>query len=332
MIDLSGLWGDVESRKALAATVREAAENTGFFYISNHGIPEEVTEAALRQTKVFFAQEEDKKRAVSTAKSRWFNGWVEKHGTHASPSETRDHREGFGWRYDPRYDPDPKDPGAVPEAIRPWIRGEEFVWDGTGHLPGFKRDVLAYWQGCLGLARRLIRVFALALDLPETYFDSIVTYPGADGVLNYYPGNEEGASAPIDVGLGAHTDLQCFTLLWQDSVGGLQVLSKGGEWIKVPPVRGTFVVNIGDFLMRLSNDRFKSTVHRVFNHAPVDRYSMPIFFGFNFNEKCSVLPSCTSEDNPPKYEPITCGEWCQLRFEQGSRKRWQDEAANRLKP
>lgn len=308
VIDLSGLWGDLESRKALAATVREAAENTGFFYISNHGIPEEVTDAALRQTKVFFAQEEDKKRAVSTAKSRWFNGWVEKHGTHASPSETRDHREGFGWRYDPRYDPDPKDPGAVPEAIRPWIRGEEFVWDGTGHLPDFKRDVLAYWQGCLGLARRLIRVFALALDLPETYFDSIVTYPGADGVLNYYPGNEEGASAPIDVGLGAHTDLQCFTLLWQDSVGGLQVLSKEGEWIKVPPVRGTFVVNIGDFLMRLSNDRFKSTVHRVFNHAPVDRYSMPIFFGFNFNEKCSVLPSCTSEGNPPKYEPITCGE------------------------
>lgn len=116
------------------------------------------------------------------------------------------------------------------------------------------------------------------------------------------------------------------------------MLTKEGQWIRVPPIPDTFVVNIGDFLARLSNDRFRSTVHRVYNHAPVDRYSMPFFFGFNFNEKCGVLPTCTSESNPPKYEPITCGEvgrthqycsrclrltlfsqWCQLRFEKGSR-------------
>jgi isopenicillin N synthase-like dioxygenase len=132
----------------------------------------------------------------------------------------------------------------------------------------------------------------------------------SDAVFNYYPANPappSSASTP-DVGLGSHTDLQCFTLLWQDSVGGLQVLTKEGEWIKVPPRPGTFVCNIGDFLMRLSNDRFKSTVHRVFNHAEVDRYSMPFFFGFNFDEKCGVLPSCSSAENPPKYEPISCGE------------------------
>lgn len=91
-------------------------------------------------------------------------------------------------------------------------------------------------------------------------------------------------------------------------MGGLQVLTKEGQWIRVPPIADTFVVNIGDFLARLSNDRFRSTVHRVYNHAPVDRYSMPFFFGFNFNEKCGVLPTCTSESNPPKYDPITCGE------------------------
>lgn len=160
----------------------------------------------------------------------------------------------------------------------------------------------------------MIRLFALALDLPETYFDDIVTFPGADGVFNYYPANEAPADATIDVGLGAHTDLQSFTLLLQDSVGGLQVLTNEGQWVKVPPIDDSFVVNIGDFLMRLSNDRFKSTVHRVFNRALVDRYSMPFFFGFNFNEKCGVLPSCTSENNPPKYKPITCGEVGVLEF------------------
>lgn len=121
---------------------------------------------------------------------------------------------------------------------------------------------------------------------------------------------EADMAKPVEVGLGSHTDLQCFTLLWQDMTGGLQVLNNEGQWIKATPVKDTFVVNIGDFLQRLSNDKFKSTVHRVFNRAPVDRISMPFFFGFNFNETCGVLPTCTDEDNPPKYEPISCGEVC----------------------
>ncbi|KAJ9148926.1 2OG-Fe(II) oxygenase superfamily protein [Pleurostoma richardsiae] len=315
VIDLSGIYGDLDARKALAQTVRSAAENMGFFYIKNHGIPEEAIAAAFEQAQAFFAQPEDKKRLVSKSKSKFFNGWSEKWSGHVSPTESRDYREGFSWRYAPQYDPDPKDLDAVPEAIKPWIRGEEFVWEGTSHMPTFKKDILAYWQECLKLARRLIKIFALALDLPEDYFDNVVTYPGSDGVLNYYPANTKPADASIDVGLGAHTDLQSFTLLWQDSVGGLQVLQKDGQWVKVPPVPGTFVVNLGDFLQRLTNDRFKSTVHRVYNYAPVERYSMPFFFGFNFNEKCGVLPSCTDDKNPPKYEPISCGEWCQLRFE-----------------
>ena len=123
---------------------------------------------------------------------------------------------------------------------------------------------------------------------------------------------DEVASANDDVGLGSHTDLQCFTLLWQDSVGGLQVLTKSGQWVNAPPIPGTFVVNIGDFFMRLTNDRFKSTVHRVYNKTTSGRYSMPFFFGFNPNETCSVLPNCVGPDNPAKYEPISCGEVCIL--------------------
>lgn len=312
IIDLSPLYGDLAARKSLAATVRHAAENTGFFYITNHGIPRATIDAAHGQAKAFFAQPPAAKSAAAMANSRFFNGWTAIHGSNISPTESRDYREGFMWSYDPAYDPEPgKAQREIPEDVRPFLKGEEFVWDATNHLPGFKADVLAYWRECLTLARRLIRVFALALELPETYFDDIVTYPGADGVFNFYPAASESAAdetAAIDVGLGAHTDLQSFTLLWQDAVGGLQVLTKEGQWVKVPPVQDSFVVNIGDFLMRLSNDRFKSTVHRVFNRAPVDRYSMPFFFGFNFNEKCGVLPTCVSESNPAKYEPITCGE------------------------
>jgi len=80
------------------------------------------------------------------------------------------------------------------------------------------------------------------------------------------------------------------------------------------PIEGTFVVNIGDFMMRLCNDQYKSTVHRVYNRSTAERVSMPFFFGLNFNCVEGVVPSCTSLDNPAKYEPISCGDWCQLRF------------------
>lgn len=126
IIDLYSINGDLAARKALAATIRDAAENTGFFYIKNHGIPSNVINAALAQAKGFFAQPVDKKQAVSTSMSAFFNGWTETRGTNISPTESRDLRESFAWRYDPVYDPEPK--GHVPEEIKPWIRGEEFVW------------------------------------------------------------------------------------------------------------------------------------------------------------------------------------------------------------
>ncbi|KKY20787.1 putative 2og-fe oxygenase superfamily protein [Phaeomoniella chlamydospora] len=285
VIDIAGIYGDFEARKELAKCIKHAAETTGFFYIKNHGIDDKVIQSALDQAKIFFHQPDSEKEKVSKNKSKYFNGWSQRRSGHISPTESLDYREGFGWRYAPQYDPDPKDPGAVPEEVRPYIRGEEFVWEGTTHLPGFQRDCIKYWQECLKLARRLVKIFALCLDLPEDYFDKVTSYPGSDGVFNYYPKMTEAeVAASEDVGLGSHTDLQCFTLLWQDMIGGLQVLNKDGQWIKATPIEGTIVVNIGDYLMRLSNDRFKSTVHRVYNRSTVDRYSMPFFFGFNFNE------------------------------------------------
>lgn len=318
VIDLSGIYGDFEARKELAKEIKFAAENTGFFYIKNHGIDQEIIDGALNSSKTFFKQPDEKKELVSKSKGQYFNGFSGKNTAMASPTEGLDYRESFSWRYEPQYDPDPKDLHAVPAEVKPYIRGEQYVWDGTEHLPGFKEGCIAYWQECLKLARRLVKIFALCLDLPEDYFDKLTTYPGSDGVFNYYPAmTPEQAAQSEDIGLGSHTDLQCFTLLWQDMMGGLQVLSKDGQWMKATPIKDTIVVNVGDYLMRLSNDRFKSTVHRVFNRSTVDRYSMPFFFGFNFNEKCGVLPSCTDEDNPPKYESISCGDWCQLRFQQG---------------
>ncbi|KAI0405307.1 hypothetical protein F4802DRAFT_597436 [Xylaria palmicola] len=317
VIDLGPMFSnDLADRKRVSSAIRAAAVNTGFFYIKNHGIPSQAIARCKEQVLQFMRQPQEMKDLVkSHTYSKYYNGYLGARRAQISPSETADVRESFTFRYSPELDPDhPKDISEVPDEVRPWIRGEGFVWEGTKHLPGFKRDCVTYWSGCLRLARKLVRMFALSLDLKEDYWDEKVTYPGADGVFNYYPTRTQEEVEKKFVGLGSHTDLQLFTLLWQDSIGGLQVLTREGQWIKAPPIEGTLVVNIGDYMMRLCNDIYKSTVHRVTNESAQERVSMPFFFGLNFNCVETVVPSCTSASNPAKYEPISCGDWCQMRF------------------
>lgn len=236
VIDLNPLFSpELGERKKVAAQIRSTAVNTGFFYIKNHGISEEIIANAKQQGLQFMRQSWEKKDLISSRKySKYFNGYSGALTTNISPSESVDVRESFSFRYSPELDPDhPMKLSEIPEEVRPWIRGEDFVWEGTSHIPDFKKDLIAYWASCLQLARRLVRAFALSLDLDETYWDDKVTHPGADSVFNYYRPRSEQEIREDFVGLGSHTDLQLFTLLWQDSIGGLQVLTKDGQWIKV---------------------------------------------------------------------------------------------------
>ncbi|OGE48092.1 hypothetical protein PENARI_c032G11647 [Penicillium arizonense] len=287
IIDLSSIDGDIEDRKAIASKIKSAAENTGFFYIKNHGIAEELIQNALSQAKAFFDQPDEKKELVSNRK------------------------ETFSVRYNPKNDPTISDPESLLTDERYSYGGDDLKWEGTSHLPGFRETTIEFYQRRLALARKMVRIFALALDMPEDYFDGVTTHPGADGLYVHYPGTEdalEDSKTDVDVGIGSHTDIQCVTLLWQDMSGGLQVLSASDEWLDARPIAGTLVVNIGDFLQRLSNNRFKSTVHRVYNRQSTSRYSMPFFLGFNPDSVCQVVPSCVDEAHPALYEPIPCGK------------------------
>lgn len=221
---------------------------------------------------------------------------------------------------------------SVPEALRPFLRLEpdidgsdlRFPWSATAHsVPQFHPAILAYWRACLSLARALVRSFALSLDLPEDFFDAKFSHPDAALALNYYPplpialssssSSSTSSSSNNNVSIGSHTDFQLFTILWQDSVGGLQVLNRRGQWIRAAPVRDTFVVNIADYLQRITNGRYQSTVHRALNTSGKERVSMPFFFGFNLNESCGVLESCVGEDGVRLYEEVGCLEWVRRR-------------------
>lgn len=170
----------------------------------------------------------------------------------------------------------------------------------------------------LQFARKMAQIFALALHLPESYFDKWTRLPEAGLRILHYP--EQEASVDDQNGIGAHTDFECFTIVNQDMSGGLEVLSKSGRWIRAKPVPDSFVVNIADCFMRQTNDYFVSTVHRVINKSGKERYSIPFFFGMDRNMVMEPIPSCISEENPAKYPVITAGEyylWRAKRAKQG---------------
>lgn len=156
-------------------------------------------------------------------------------------------------------------------------------------------------------------MFVLALSLPENYFDAKTKYPDAGVAMNYYTTISLITLEEEQVSIGSHTNFQLFAILWQDSNGGLQVLNRDGQWLNAAPIEGTFVVNIADFLQRITNDIYVSTVHRARNLSGKERISMPLFFEFGLNEKCGVLESCVCEERPARYEEISCKDWIELR-------------------
>lgn len=149
-------------------------------------------------------------------------------------------------------------------------------------------------------------MFALALRIPEDALDQYVKRPEAGGRILHYP--QQKACRDDQNGIGAHTDVECFTLIVCDAEG-LEVMSKSGRWIKVDPVPGAFVVNIADCFMRQTNDFFVSTVHRVVNKSGRERYSVPFFWGFDRNCLLNPIPTCISDGNPSKYPLMTAGEY-----------------------
>ena len=178
IIDLSLMFGDLDSRTTLSATIVEEAEDTGFFYIKDHGISGDLIQATYRQAQAFFKQPESQKEKVSKERSQYFNGWHKRQNTRSSPSESPDTMEQFSWRYDPKYDPETKDSDYIPENVKSGLQCEDFIWEGTEQIPNFREQCIGYWQENLTLARRLIKLFAIGLGLPENYFDSVTTYSG----------------------------------------------------------------------------------------------------------------------------------------------------------
>ncbi|KAI0329030.1 Clavaminate synthase-like protein [Cubamyces sp. BRFM 1775] len=296
-----------EARKALGSAVKDACINVGFLYVKNHGIPEDKIERAYSASKDFFSLPVERKMELDIRKTSNFKGYTAILSSNNDPLNRGDLHEGFefGW-----------------EEIQARINDEKRANDGVmaganvwpSDLPGFREPVLSYYHAAVDLGRKMFPLFALALDLPENFFDDKTKNAAAIMRVLHYPPQ----TGPVDdrvIGIGAHTDFECFTVLWQEpGIQALQVLNKQKEWIDAPPIPGTLVINLGDQFARWTNDVFKSTVHRAINRSGVRRYSIPLFFGTDYDVKLEPIPSCVSPERPPKYEVVTAGEYVKERL------------------
>jgi isopenicillin N synthase-like dioxygenase len=261
----------------------------------NHGVPEDLIEVLFAETRRFFDSSAAAKSAVDKSLSFCQRGFEPMRAQTLEAGAPPDLKESF--YIGPELSLD--DPKVV---ARRFNHGPN-LW--PAGMPSFRPVTEAYFSTMLGLSQRLMTGLALALHLAEDYFAAYCTNPHATLRLLHYPPQPANA-APGEKGAGAHSDFGGITLLLQDETGGLQVQGKtAGEWIHATPIPGAFVVNLGDMIARWTNDRFRSTVHRVVNVSGRERYSVPFFFSGNPDQVVECLPSCLESGEAPRYPRTT---------------------------
>jgi len=302
VIDVGGLRsGDRAELEALGHAIGQAARDTGFFSIVNHGIAAEEIAAVFTQARRFFALPSAEKQRVALAKSINFRGYVQIGYEQLDPGHPGDAKESFEFALelapdDPRYDQPMLGPNYWPD------------------LPGFRESVLHYQSLVRTLTVDLHRPIAIDLGLDADFFTPLVD-PGLSNVrmLRYppHPGTFDGKQ----YGAAPHTDYGVLTLLTQEDVSGLELRTSDGEWLPVMPPPGGFICNIGDCLMRWSNHTYISTLHRVVNRTPRDRYSVAFFGDPNPDAVIEVLPSSLAPGESPRYAPTTYADYFRSRTE-----------------
>ena len=284
VIDCDGLEaGDPAAVARVAAAIGAACRSLGFFYVRNHGVPERLIEAVFAASAAFFARPEAEKAALDMGRVGANRGYVAFRAEALDPSRPGDLKEGFNLGFDPPGEPERN---AFPD------------------LPGFRAIMLDYFAAAGALGDRLLGAVARDLGVAEDFFAGQFARPMSTLRLLHYPPQPPSAEAG-QIGAGEHTDYGCLTLLMTDAVGGLEVRTRSGRWIAAPPVEGAYVVNIGDCLMRWTNDVYVSTPHRVVNRGGRERYSVPFFVDPDPDAVVAAIPGTVAAGAVPKYPPIT---------------------------
>ena len=286
--------GQPESLEALGGEVDSALSKIGFMSVTNLGIDSQLLNDVFAASRSFFASELPVKMEcayVSASENFGYQGLCEEH---LDPTKPADLKETFTMR------------NVLHHAL------DDSRWPSLEF-----RDLMhTFYQACLDGAYRVQRILAQALSLEQDFF---VKFHNGENVtlrLLYYPATGVDQIQEAQLGAGEHTDYGLLTLLFQDDVGGLEVLDANDRWQAVDYVKSAIVINSGDMLERWTNGRYRSTLHRVKPKiGQRERFSIAMFVDPDSATPVSVLDSCTTDDKPAQYGPITAGEHLQERIQ-----------------
>ena len=287
----------------VARQIHRACREMGFFYVSQHGIDQQVIDRAFAWSARFFALPASAKQALNMLQSPAAAGYEagvqqldsQTAGAEKAPPDLKESYQ-FGMELPPDH---------------PWARKRVRTY---GHnqwpasLPGFREALLQYQGAVTHLARHVLRLLARSLDLPSDWFAGSFAMGAVSIRLLKYPPHPVTAACN-QLGAGAHTDWGALTVLAQDPIGGLEVRNAAGDWIEATPVPGTFVINLGDLMARWTNGIYNATMHRVKNRSRTqDRYSIVAFNSPRPDVVIEPLPGCVSEACPRQFPTCTAQE------------------------
>jgi len=286
VIDVAPLFGGEGGLARVAQQMLAASESIGFFYVRNHGVPRSLIDAVVAEAFAFFRSAPEEKLEVRVSPEH--RGFIPVGEAKMYRGAKVDLKESFIW-------------GLERVAANRW----------PAFRPGVRPLFEQYFDACHGVAWRLMRAFAAALGIPEDHFVRSIANPISRGSAVYYPPQAPELGAD-QFGVAPHTDYGCLTLVYQANVGGLEVHGRNREWILAHRIEDSFVVNVGDLLARWTNDRFRSTPHRVVNRSGEERLSLAVFV--DPDDDTRIEPVCRTGE-APRYPPATCGEYIRGRFD-----------------
>lgn len=310
------LTGNVDSKKQVGKAVVDAMKKYGFLYIINHGIDTNTFESAFEWSEKFFKLPiEEKMKCAHPENGAHHRGWSSL-GKEKVVQMVFDKAEIEKLR-------------SIPDVKESFDTGNEDsiycnFWPDEEAIPGFKQFCQQYFDTNTKASKNILKAIAIGMDLDEEFF--LPYHLESDNqlrMLHYPPTDLESLNSGKSERIAAHTDFGTMTMLLQDQCGGLEVEDPyvKGKFIPAPCIKDSLVVNIGDFLMRWSNDELKSTLHRV--RAPPlvantgmskVRYSIPFFISADKTKTIDCLPGTYSEAKPKKYEPINSLEYLSRRL------------------
>jgi isopenicillin N synthase-like dioxygenase len=292
--------GDPEKRKNFIQEFGDSFSNMGFAIVRNHGVSEALKAKLFEVSKAFFELPDDVKKKYEDEANHGQRGYISKNKESAKGKDVPDLKEFYHVGQTVK-DNDPIS-AEYPDNIWP---------DAITEFEAVGQEVYETFENT---GRNLLRATALYLGLDEKYFDAKIHNGNSIlRLLHYYPVQDKSQIPEGAVRAAAHGDINLITLLMGGSAEGLQAQSLDGQWIPVSPAHDEIVVNIGDMLARLTNNRFRSTQHQVITPNEESwtkpRYSAPFFLHPRSDMDLTCLEDCVTAENPKEYSDMTAGEF-----------------------